>query len=221
VLNFVLNAFSVCRPENPSLQDVIKAHGAVFSVQAVFALWYIVGHFVLRDNDPLTFALARELLSASALVLLAQRFEGKIKVHSRRDVGDIILLVSHQPSCNSFVCFCCCLQLSVQQSSCISRVHMDRMVAPRSTWPVLPPGDHLLVLQGLMCYAVVMGFMFALSDLPEVTVAIAQPLVPALALGMSAVLGIEMLSYVSLGGIIISVAGMISGSACLYPQSPI
>lgn len=65
----------------------------------------------------------------------------------------------------------------------------------------------LHMLQGLMCYAVVMGFMFALSDLPEVTVAIAQPLVPALALGMSAVLGIEMLSYVSLGGILVSVAG--------------
>jgi drug/metabolite transporter (DMT)-like permease len=60
-----------------------------------------------------------------------------------------------------------------------------------------------------MCYAVVMGFMFALSDLPEVTVAIAQPLVPALALGMSAVLGIEILSYVSLGGIVVSVAGVI------------
>ena len=65
----------------------------------------------------------------------------------------------------------------------------------------------ILTLQGLICYAVVMGFMFALSDLPEVTVAIAQPLVPALALGMSAVLGIEMLSYVSLGGIVVSVAG--------------
>ena len=63
------------------------------------------------------------------------------------------------------------------------------------------------VLQGLMCYAVVMRFMFSLSDLPEVTVAIAQPLVPALALGMSAVLGIETLSYVSLGGILVSIAG--------------
>lgn len=63
------------------------------------------------------------------------------------------------------------------------------------------------VLQGLMCYSVVMGFMFALSYLPEVTVAIAQPLVPALALGMSAVLGIETLSYVSLGGIFVSIAG--------------
>lgn len=65
-----------------------------------------------------------------------------------------------------------------------------------------------------MCYAVVMGFMFALSDLPEVTVAIAQPLVPALALGMSAVLGIEMLSYVSLLGIFISIAGTILPAPC-------
>jgi hypothetical protein len=63
------------------------------------------------------------------------------------------------------------------------------------------------LVQGLMCYAVVMGFMFALSDLPEVTVAIAQPLVPALALGMSALLGLEALSYVSLLGIVLSIAG--------------
>jgi hypothetical protein len=63
-----------------------------------------------------------------------------------------------------------------------------------------------------MCYAVVMGFMFALSDLPEVTVAIAQPLVPALALGMSALLGMEILSFVSLGGIFMSIAGMLPGS---------
>lgn len=83
-----------CRPDNVPLQEKVKAHGAVFTVQAVFAMWYIVGHFVLRDNDPVAFALARELLSASALVLLAQRFEGEIKVHNKRDVGDIILLVS-------------------------------------------------------------------------------------------------------------------------------
>lgn len=87
----------LCRPDNLSIQEKVKAHGAVFSVQAVFALWYIVGHIVLRDNDPLSFALVRELLSASALVVLAERFEGKIKVQNARDVGDIILLVSSQP----------------------------------------------------------------------------------------------------------------------------
>ena len=69
----------------------------MFSVQAVFALWYIVGHIVLKDNDPLVFALVRELLSASALVVLAQRFEGEIKVENSQDIGDIILLVSSQP----------------------------------------------------------------------------------------------------------------------------
>lgn len=82
-----------CRPERFSLQEKVKAHGAVFSVQAVFALWYIVGHLVLRDNDPLTFALARELLSASALVVLAQKFEGEIKLKDSRDAVDVVLLV--------------------------------------------------------------------------------------------------------------------------------
>jgi hypothetical protein len=71
-------------------QDKLKTHGAVFSVQAVFALWYIVGHIVLSDNDPLTFALARELLSAAALLGLARNFEG--------DLGQIVLLVRHVTS---------------------------------------------------------------------------------------------------------------------------
>ena len=62
-------------------------------------------------------------------------------------------------------------------------------------------------MQGALCYAIVMGFMFALADIPEVQVAIAQPLVPALALGMSAVLGTEVLSAVSGGGILLSIAG--------------
>ena len=58
-----------------------------------------------------------------------------------------------------------------------------------------------------MCYAVVMGFMFALSDVPEVQVAISQPLVPALALGMSALMGTEVLSFVAGGGILRSIIG--------------
>jgi hypothetical protein len=63
-------------------------------------------------------------------------------------------------------------------------------------------------VQGLLCYAVVMGFMFALSDLPEVQVAIGQPLVPALAFGFSAVVGTEVLSKVAAGGILLSIAGV-------------
>lgn len=53
----------------------------------------------------------------------------------------------------------------------------------------------------------VIGFMFALSDLPEVQVAIAQPLVPALALGFSALVGTEAISLVTAGGIFLSIAG--------------
>lgn len=209
-----------CRPEN--CQEKIKAHGAVFSVQAVFAMWYIVGHIVLRENDPLTFALTRELLSASALVVLAQRFEGQIKVKSRRDVGDIILLVSSLPACCN-ISYCGSMQppaatsaLTPQHQLADLHVRVLQYCAFQSflfcfgPLPVCRSSElNVLLLQGLMCYAVVMGFMFALSDLPEVTVAIAQPLVPALALGMSAVLGIEMLSYVSLGGIVISIAGTV------------
>jgi hypothetical protein len=50
------------------------------------------------------------------------------------------------------------------------------------------------------------------ADIPDVQVAIAQPLVPALALGMSAALGVEKLSYVSALGIVISVAGAVHNS---------
>jgi EamA-like transporter family len=69
-------------------------------------------------------------------------------------------------------------------------------------------------LQGMFCYTMVMGFMFALSDIPEVQVAIAQPLVPALALGMGALAGSEPLSVVSGSGIVLSIAGA-SGSRFL------
>lgn len=65
-------------------------------------------------------------------------------------------------------------------------------------------------LQGIMAFAVVMGFMFALSDVPDVQVAVAQPIVPALSLGMSAALGMEKLSWVSGLGILFSVSGMLS-----------
>ena len=59
----------------------------------------------------------------------------------------------------------------------------------------------------MLCYSIVMGFMFAIADLPEVQVAIAQPLVPALALGMSAVIGTETLSWVAGLGIACSIGG--------------
>ena len=62
-------------------------------------------------------------------------------------------------------------------------------------------------MQGVLCYGSVIGFMFALADLPEVQVAIAQPLVPALALGMSALFGGEALSIVSALGILLSISG--------------
>jgi drug/metabolite transporter (DMT)-like permease len=61
-----------------------------------------------------------------------------------------------------------------------------------------------------MCYGSVMGFMFALAELPEVQVAIAQPLVPALALGFSAMLGIELLSVTAVSGIVVSIAGAVA-----------
>jgi hypothetical protein len=119
-------------------RDKLKAHGAVFAVQAVFAMWYIVGHIgviygelggipfksnfppsvkcmmlmlgsserqlntlfscsaVLSDNDPLSFALAREMLSAGALFVLAQQIEGGVRVKSKSDLLDIFLLVCYQ-----------------------------------------------------------------------------------------------------------------------------
>eukprot|EP00892_Ulva_mutabilis_P007089 jgi/Ulvmu1/4752/UM020_0036.1 len=138
-----------------SSSDKLKAHGAMLSVQAVFALWCIIGHIVLADNDPLVFALARETISSAALLALAVGIEGEVKVHSRKDAIDIFLL-------------------------------------------------------GIMAFFVVMGFMFALSDVPEVQVAVAQPIVPALSLGMSAALGMEKLSWVSGLGIFFSVSGAIA-----------
>lgn len=65
-----------------------------------------------------------------------------------------------------------------------------------------------------MAFAVVMGFMFALSDVPDVQVAVAQPIVPALSLGMSAALGMEKLSWVSGLGIVFSVSGVSSCLSC-------
>lgn len=55
--------------------------------------------------------------------------------------------------------------------------------------------------------------MFALQQLPEVQVAIAQPLVPALAFALSAMLGIEQLSVTAVSGIVISIAGAVRASA--------
>jgi hypothetical protein len=65
----------------------------MFTTQAVFALWYIVGHAVLAENDPLTFALCRELLSAIVLLTLAQIREGDLSIKSRADLIDIGVLV--------------------------------------------------------------------------------------------------------------------------------
>ena len=64
------------------------------------------------------------------------------------------------------------------------------------------------IMQGIMAFAVVMGFMFALSDVPDVQVAVAQPIVPAMSLAMSAALGMEKLSWVSGLGIFFSVSGV-------------
>jgi hypothetical protein len=71
----------------------VKAHSGMFTTQVVFALWYIVGHAVLSENDPLTFALCREFLSAIALLGLAQVKEGDINIKSRSDLVDILVLV--------------------------------------------------------------------------------------------------------------------------------
>lgn len=65
------------------------------SVQAVFALWCIIGHIVLADNDPLVFALAREVISSGALLALAVGIEGEVKIHNREDAIDIFGLVSY------------------------------------------------------------------------------------------------------------------------------
>lgn len=81
-------------------------------------------------------------------------------------------------------------------------------------WPLQHFSQPLTIrwLQGLLCYSIVMGFMFAIADLPEVQVAIAQPLVPALALGMSAVAGTETLSWVAGLGIVCSIGGVFRAS---------
>ena len=83
----------VRRPPSQIKADKVKAHGAVFTVQVVFALWYIVGHAVLAENDPLTFALLRELLSACVLLGIAQAVEGDFRIKSREDGITILGLV--------------------------------------------------------------------------------------------------------------------------------
>lgn len=94
--NFVLHCCLtwgiVCSPGTTDAEK-IKAHGAMISVQAVFALWCIVGHIILADNDPLVFALARETISSGALLALAVGIEGEVKIHNRQDAMDIFLLV--------------------------------------------------------------------------------------------------------------------------------
>lgn len=84
----------MCSPETTPA-DKLKAHGAMVSVQAVFAMWCIIGHIVLADNDPLVFALAREIISSGALLALAVGIEGEVKVRSREDALDIFVLVRH------------------------------------------------------------------------------------------------------------------------------
>lgn len=88
----VEDSSNVCSPETTAT-DKLKAHGAMVSVQAVFALWCIIGHIVLADNDPLVFALAREIISSGALLALAVGIEGEVKVHNREDAIDIFVLV--------------------------------------------------------------------------------------------------------------------------------
>lgn len=85
------------RPDAGSTGKV-KAHGAILSVQAVFALWYIVGHIVLSDNDPLTFALVRECVASIALLGLARSVEGQVGVKSRDDLVDVVILVRGRPA---------------------------------------------------------------------------------------------------------------------------
>lgn len=75
-------------------------------------------------------------------------------------------------------------------------------------------------MQGMLCYGNIIGFMFALSEISEVQVAIAQPLVPAIALGMSAVAGLEKLSVVSGVGILISVSGAVAFSTVGQAPGP-
>ena len=91
--------FTCCRPTQRPAAGVLKAHGALFSTQAIFALWYVVGHAVLSDNDPLTFALAREFLSAATLLTLAQVLEGDLQIKDKRDLLDIGVLVRSQHCC--------------------------------------------------------------------------------------------------------------------------
>lgn len=83
----------LCSPTQQVTPGNLKAHGALFATQAVFALWYIVGHAVLTDNDPLTFALVRELMSAGTLLWLAKTLEGEVRVKSKEDLVDITAIV--------------------------------------------------------------------------------------------------------------------------------
>lgn len=89
----LLSQLVTCRPQSKIQAEKWRAHGSMFTTQAVFALWYIVGHAVLSENDPLTFALLREMLSAIALLTLAQTTEGDIRIQSKGDLIDICVLV--------------------------------------------------------------------------------------------------------------------------------
>jgi hypothetical protein len=87
----------LCRPRSKVKSETVKAHGAAFTVQAVFALWYIVGHAVLSSNDPLTFALLRELLSACSLLAMAKVTDNDFSVKDTKDVFYIVALVRLSP----------------------------------------------------------------------------------------------------------------------------
>lgn len=188
---------NVCSPETTAT-DKLKAHGAMVSVQAVFAMWCIIGHIVLADNDPLVFALAREIISSGALLALAVGLEGEVRVHNREDAVDIFVLVRRP----SWPYHLHAVFLVVANCVFCSRSEAQIIYNCGTSIP-------LFKMQGLMAFAVVMGFMFALSDVPDVQVAVAQPIVPALSLGMSAALGMEKLSWVSGLGIFFSVTGMV------------
>jgi hypothetical protein len=83
----------LCRPPSKLRTDKVKAHGIAFSVQVVFAMWYIVGHAVLSNNDPLTFALVREVISACALLAIAKSTEDNFRIESKEDLFVIVVLV--------------------------------------------------------------------------------------------------------------------------------
>ena len=86
-----------------------------------------MGHAVLSDNDPLTFALCREMFSTVVLLGLAQAKEGDLAIKSKSDLIDVFVLVrsgarmhvfrvrtradfsvEHNPVVSKWLHACCC-----------------------------------------------------------------------------------------------------------------